>query len=140
MKASPFWRRVMGVTAILCVITLITPTVYYLKYLVVDAPMESHAAQTATTAGDSLNDIRVVDIDYYTSLTRNPDAKTRIAGVQALGKMVLLPAAQMKYPIECLHAKLALEHTLQTDPDPVVRSAALSTLLSVASHGAVIKR
>lgn len=140
MQASPFWRKVMGVTAMVFVITLIIPTLYCLKYAIVDHPMEVHAAQAPPSPAKALTHIRVVDIDYYTALTKSPFPATRIAGVHALGAMVLLPAAQIKYPIECLHAKLAIESVLETDPNPAVHAAALQTLLQVASHGAVIKR
>lgn len=140
MQASPFWRKVMGVTAIFFVITLLTPTAYYIKYLVIDQPMESRAAQNPPADSAPLSDIRVVDVEYYTHLTQSPDPKVRIQGLQSLGAMVLLPGAQMKYPIECLHAKLAVEHVLETDPDQAVHAAALQILLQMASHGAVIKR
>lgn len=140
MQASPFWRKVMGATALLFVITLIIPTLYCLKYALIDHSMEAHAAKAISSPADALSHVRVVDIDYYTALTKSPNAATRIEGVRALGAMVLLPAAQVKYPIECLHAKLAIENALESDSDPAVRSAALQTLLQVASHGAVIKR
>jgi len=140
MQASPFWRKVMGVTAIFFVITLVTPTAYYIKYILIDRPLESRAAQSPPSGSSSLSNVRVVDVEYYTNLTHNPDPKTRISGVQALGAMVLLPGAQMKYPIECLHAKLAVESALESDPDQTVHAAAMQTLLQIASHGAVIKR
>lgn len=140
MQASPFWRKVMGVTALLFVITLIIPTLYFLKYALFDHPLEVRAAEQISAPADALAHIRVADVDYYQELTKSAKPTTRIAGIHALGAMVLLPAAQMKYPIECLHAKLALESVLETDPNPAVRAAALQTLLQVASHGAVIKR
>src|SRR5579863_1769577 len=127
MQASPFWRKVMGVTALLFLITLLTPTAYYIKYLVIDRPFEARAAQSAQPA-NALTDARVVNVEYYTNLTRSPDPKTRIAGVQALGRMVLLPGAQVKYPIECLHAKLAVEQVIESDPDQNVKNTAMQTL------------
>ena len=140
MQASPFWRKVMGATALLFLITLLVPTAYYIKYLLIDRPLESRAAQNPPREEMSRAPVRVVDVQYYIDLTQNPHPQTRIIGLQSLGRMVLLPGAQVKYPIECLHAKLAVERVLESDPDQAVHQAAMQTLLQIAAHGAVIKR
>ena len=141
MQASPFWRRVMGVTALIAVITLITPAIYCLKYALIDRPIELRAAgKAARDPQTALANAQVAYIDFYIARSRQGSGAQRIAALNALSDMVLLPDAQVKYPIECLDAKLAIEKALESDPDKSVHAAAMACLLKVAAHGAVIKR
>ena len=142
MQAPPFWRGMFRIVGILCLVTLLTPSGYYLKYALVDAPRERGLARNLPLSLLVLNRPVTVDrVEYYARCAKDsPDSHLRGAGIQALGRLVALPGAQWKRPIDCLHAKLALSAAAHQERDPGVRQVAEETLRSVAARGAVIVR
>jgi len=142
MQAPPFWMWMFRIVGILCLISLLTPAFYILKYTLVDHPIEQKIARsTPATAGKLTLPANAGYTDLYiASAEGSSGVNLRILAVQRLGDLAANTRSLITYPVECFHAKLAIEQVASADPNPVIRAAAQSTLLNVAEHGAVINR
>jgi hypothetical protein len=140
MQAPPLWMWMFRIVGMLCLVTLLTPTFYLVKYAVVDRPYEQHIAgvpsrlilnRTAFTGAT----------DYYIRTAENSSSiANRLLAVKNLGSLAGSTMTQITHPVECLRAKLTLEQVASKDVSPEVRISAQNTLMRVASHGAVIQR
>lgn len=151
MNASPFWKRVMAATGILCIVTLILPTVYYIKYVSFDYPREEKIAQQAGLPDQSLTKyviphageppaaIENVRVYMNIALGDSP-AVWRLWAVDQLERMCRLPGAQVLHWMECLNAKLTLERVAQADKSPAVRKAAAGALDALGRNGVIFSR
>jgi hypothetical protein len=142
MQAPPFWMWMFRIAGIACLVTLITPTLYLLKYQLHDYPQEVKLAGSATTNQTTLSAPAFVQgTEWYIA---NAEGKQppglRVLAVERLGELASSTFTQITHPVECLHAKLALEQVASADPNPNVRSDAQSVLMHVAAHGAVVSR
>jgi hypothetical protein len=140
MQASPFWKRVMRVTGILCFVTLMTPPAYFFKYLIFDRPGEEAVASTP------IANVSALPVSFqYTELFRDraatsPEPTDRIAAIKWLSALVLSSDAMLSHPTECHYAESTLAGVADNDKDASVRDAANQALVDIASKGAVIKR
>jgi hypothetical protein len=142
MQAPPFWTWMMRIAGIACLVTLLTPTIYLLKYALFDQPIEERIAETTSNTLSALSGpARIDGTEWYVKTAEGKDSSAlRSLAVQRLGDLTENRRTLVSYPVECLHAKLAIEQVASADPDPEVRTFAKSTLLIVAEHGAVINR
>jgi hypothetical protein len=142
MQAPPFWMWMFRIVGVLCLITLITPTVYLLKYSLHDNPIEESIAKSRPVTESGLSAPAFIKgTDWYIASAEGTDnASLRALAVKRLGDLASSTKSQVAYPVECLHVKLALEQVASADPDPALRQEAKTTLMHVAEHGAVIER
>jgi len=131
--------RIVGIA---CLITLLTPTLYLLKYFLHDHPQEVRIAKMSKASYSSLSSrVSINDTDWYIENAEGKDnVQLRTLAVNQLTKLASSTEYQMTYPVECLRAKLAIEQVASTDPDPTLRGSARTALIDVAKHGAVIAR
>ena len=142
MDASPFWKMVMRITGILCLVTLMLPTVYYLKYVAVDYPAEIALAKepvAAPLATEPAAEIARIQ-QYIHVAVKSPKPAERTWAVRSLAALVALPHAQVLHPMECLNAKLTLGSVASHDPDPAVKQVAMAEYGKIAQHGIVLQR
>jgi len=132
----------MRVTGILCIVTLMLPTLYYLKYIAVDYPGEQAVAkQLAANPPSGPQKPAIVRVLWYVAEARKaPTPDRRAAAVTALGAVIAQPWAQVLHPMECLNAKMALADAAAKDPDAAVKQLASRTLDGVAQRGVVLRR
>ncbi len=155
MQASPFWKRVMAVTGILCLITLITPALYFAKYLVFDraaeaaeAGMPAHRVDCIPYGKTPAAPCPVISppLEFqYVEMQRNLAAKggdpaVRSGAADWLAQLVRMPNALITHPVECMLAKTTISSVAATDPDQSVRAAAAQSLERVMQNGVVIER
>jgi hypothetical protein len=139
MKASPFWKGVMHVTGILCLVTLMTPPAFYFKYLIFDSPGEAAAANAANSPTLPPLSFHYVQVEINRANSVSASDNSRIQAVTWLRSLVLSPNAQISHPVECMLAKSTLG-TLAMTSNPAVKIAASDAITDVAEHGAVIER
>jgi hypothetical protein len=142
MQAPPFWMWMFRIAGIACLVTLLTPTFYLIKYAAFDYPKEAEIADTKRSTLQTLSAPTFPRGTswYIKSAEGKENANVRQLAVERLGNLAASTKYQITYPVECLHAKLALEQVAASDPDPAVRKIARSTLIAVAEHGAVVSR
>ncbi len=138
MNASPFWKKVMAVTGILCVVTLMTPPAFFFKYAIFDSPAEKAAALNTVSQNPPLN-FHYVQLEMNRANSANSDINSRTIAINWLASLVLKPYAQITHPVECMLAKSTLS-SLATDPNPSIKTVASNAITSVAQKGAVIER
>lgn len=141
MTASPFWKGVMRVTGIFCIVTLMLPTVYYVKYVAVDYPAERAIAKSPAPPVKSDIAPEVLRVQQYiTVATKSPVAGERSWAVASLEGLLKIPHVQMKYPLECLNAKLTISSVAQSDKDSKVKAEATAAYARIAQGGLVLQR
>ena len=148
MNASPFQKRIMITLSIVCMVTLIFPTLYYIKYVAFDFPREEKIAQhngilsagphneAYTPADPNFDSVRW----YMDNATSSPDPLWRAWGCLHLRQLCQKPGAQVFHWMECLNAKTTLLRVAQTDPDPQVVATAKQALGAVGEHGVMFRR
>jgi hypothetical protein len=142
MQAPPFWMGMFRIVGVLCLVTLLTPTFYILKYALFDHPKETLIADRSASNGALLAEPAFADGTelYIATAEGNGSSVQKKIAIRCLGSLAGSAGTQISRPVECLHAKLALEQVAENDTNPGVRSVAKSTLMQVASHDAVIQR
>jgi len=153
MNASPFWKRIMALLGILCMLTLILPSVYYVKYIALDYPREQRIAKFYTLpagkaaapgvnkSGPAVSAVEIDDVRWYMSVaTTDKDPYWRSWAVSRLTQMCGLPGAQVLHWMECLNAKLTIEQVRHTDTDPTVVAQAASSLAKLGQAGVTFSR
>ena len=142
MQAPPFWMWMFRIVGVACLVTLITPAAYLIKYTLHDHPHEVKiAASSHATALGLSSPAKASGVDWYiASAESNDTVLLRTLAIERLGDLAKSTFTEITYPVECFHAKLALEQIADSDPNPSLRAYAQTTLMSVAEHGAVIDR
>ncbi len=139
MQASPFWKMVMRVTGILCLVTLLTPPAFFIKYLIFDRPAEV-ANATVIPANFAMLPVEFRYVDLFRTRARKaPEPGDRIQAINWLLKLVQSPDAIFTHSPECHSAEDTLAEIGDNDRDPAVRDAAQKAILAIASKGAVIR-
>ncbi|MCW3061565.1 MAG: hypothetical protein JWQ02_3386 [Capsulimonas sp.] len=143
-KALQWILRITGVVALLL---FLAPTVYVIKYCLIDSPRESRlASQWSTTKDDPalLHALASTDPDNIALATKtaqkHASAPYRLAAVQSLGKILAVKGVSYRRPMETVTAKATLGQIAVHDKDPEVRSAASTIIGEIAKNGAVLRR
>jgi hypothetical protein len=140
MDASPFWKGVMRVTGILCLVTLMTPPAYYFKYLIFDSPGENAALSATNIPANPPLSFHYIQLEINRANSVQTAAQAREQAISWLESLVLSPNAQITHPVECMLAKSTLSTLAVTNTNPAVQIAASTALDAVARNGAVIER
>lgn len=119
----------------------LVPMVYVVKYYAVDRPRETKAAKAISPFSTPAQvPASVESLPWLEKKARSRAAQERLGAAQGIGKILLQPGINWKYPMECLSAKATLADLAAHDPDPAVKAAASTELGKVAQGGAIIRR
>jgi hypothetical protein len=140
MNASPFWKAVMHVTGLLCLVTLFTPPAFFFKYLIFDHPGELAEVTTVDAPATPPLAFRYIQLETARASKQSAPVKSREDAISWLQALVLSPNAQVTHPVECMLAKSTLSSIAENNSNPEIQIAASDALTHAAAKGAVIER